>query len=360
MTVSVPPVADRLAPPWSHWLADGALPAHRARLYRLVLALAAVYNAAFGVWAGLFPHSFFELTGMAPPLYPAVWRCLGMVVGVYGLAYAYAAARLDLGRPFVLIGLLGKLLGPAGWVITVASGEWPLRTFTLIVFNDLVWWLPFALYLLDGGRAGSRLAGRLRAAAPFACAALNALAAVALLIALRPGTEAVADPAARAAYIAAHPILWRGGWLIWMAAAVSLLGFYAWWGARVERPGWATAAFVVAAAGLVCDLFAESLYIGWFPERLVALQRPCALLTSGAANGLYTLAGIVLTRASPWLRGWARGWAWGAWAAGLALSAAAALGSAAGMAASGALLMALFCPWAAWMGWRFGGRLSRP
>jgi hypothetical protein len=358
MRADVLPATSRswLAQVAAHWApaTAAALPPDRARLYRLIFGVAALYNLGFGLWAGFWPEHFFDLTRLAPPLYPALWRCLGMVVGVYALGYAYAARRLDRAHPFIAIGLLGKVLGPLGWLATVATGEWPLRTFTLIVFNDLIWWLPFALFLLEGSALGRRARGL----APFACAALNALASVVLLATLRPGTEAEPSLAARAAYIAAYPALWRGGWLVWMAAAISLLGFYAWWGARTPRHGAALAAFALGSAGLVCDLFAESLYIGWFPQHLPELQRPAALLTSGLANGLYTLAGITLTQASPWLRGPARWWAWGAWLSGLALSAAAVAGSPAFMAVAAAGLMLLFCPFAAWLGWHLRGRAA--
>jgi hypothetical protein len=271
-----------------------------------------------------------------------------MVIGLYGLAYGYAAYRLELARPFVAIGLLGKVLGPIGWVVTVSSGEWPLRTFTLIVFNDLMWWLPFSLLLLEGARLGERV----RASAPYACAALNALAAGALLLVLRNGTEVQASLAERAAYVAQNPVLWRAGWGLWMAAALSLLGFYAWWGARVKVSGWGIAAVAVAATGLACDLLADSLYIGWWPDHLGELHRAGSLLSGGAANGLYTLGGILLTVGTPALKGRLRAWAWAVWASGLGLSASTLTGSVAGMVVSGGLLMALFCPWAAVMGWK--------
>jgi hypothetical protein len=335
----------------------------RARLYRLLLGAAALYNLGFGLWAVLWPRSFFDLFEMAPPRYPAVWQCLGMVIALYGLAYGYAATRLERARPFVAIGLLGKVLGPIGWVVTVSSGEWPLRTFTLIVFNDLAWWLPFSLLLLEGTRLGERV----RASAPYACAALNALAAGALLLVLRNGTEVQASLAERAAYVAQNPVLWRAGWGLWMAAALSLLGFYAWWGARLPASGWGIAAVAIAAAGLACDLLADSLYIGWWPDHLGELHQLGSLLSGGAANGLYTLGGILLTLApqfssripmetaglgTPALKGRLRVWAWVIWASGLGLSASTLTGSVAGMVVSGGLLMALFCPWAAVIGWK--------
>ena len=69
-----------------------------------------------------------------------------------------------------------------------------------------------------------------------------------------------------------HPILWRGGWGLWIAAALSLLAFYAWWGSRLGAPAWGVAAFLVALAGLACDLSAESLFIGWLPDHLEAVH----------------------------------------------------------------------------------------
>ncbi len=79
-----------------------------------------------------------------------------MVVGLYGLLYAYAAVRPDRAKLIIAIGLAGKILGPIGMFMAVRSGEWPLRAVTLIVFNDFVWWLPFALFLLDGTRSSAR------------------------------------------------------------------------------------------------------------------------------------------------------------------------------------------------------------
>ncbi len=336
--------------------------AYRTRLYRGLLLLAALYNAAFGVWAGLWPRAFFDVFGMPPPNYPAIWQCLGMVVGVYGLLYAYAALRPDAAgsKPIVAVGLLGKLLGPLGLVAIIASGEWPARTFSLIAFNDLIWWLPFTLFLLEGTRLGERL----RAAAPYACAGLNLLAGAALALVLRPGTEVTPNLGERAAYIAQHLGLWRGGWLLWMAAALSLLGFYAWWGGRAGMARWAAAGFWLAAAGLLFDFLAESLYIGWLPGQLEAIQHLGTLLSGGAANGLYTAGGIVLTLATPWAATarrsrWLRALAWAVWLSGIALSASALLGFVPGLVASGAALVICFCPLAFWMGWA-EGRNAKP
>jgi hypothetical protein len=321
----------------------------RGRLYRIILGLAAIYNVGFGLWAGLFPHSFFDLFELDPPRYPGIWQCLGMVVGLYGLVYGYAALRLERGEParvMVAIGLLGKVLGPAGWALAVRSGELPWKTFPLILFNDLLWWIPFSVILLEGTRVGARL----RAAAPEACAAFNALAAAAMLFCLRPGLWGLSDLARRTAYLREHPFLWRGGWAAWIAATSSLLAFYAWWAVLLPRPARTLTPLCLALLGFACDMVAQSLFIGWLPDRIEEISSLGEILTGGAANGLYTLAGVLLTLESGPLPRGLRIWTWTTWAAGFALSAAAVARSAAGEVAASALLIALFCPWVLVMG----------
>lgn len=323
--------------------------AQRQRNYRIVFLLAALYNFAFAFWTAAWPLSFFHVFGLAPVNHPAIWQCLGMVIGVYGAGYAWAAYRPESGKPIIALGLAGKILGPIGWVAIVASGEWPVRTITLIIFNDLVWWLPFSLFLLEGTRLGDRI----RCLAPQACALLNAAAGVAMLALLRPGMEVVPDAAARAAYIAGHPVAWRTGWALWIGAAICLAGFYAWWGSRLGRPRPATGAFLIVLAGVACDLLAESLYIGWLPTDLESVAPIGTLLTGGAANGLYTIAGILLTLSTPSLSPWMKRWAWVVWACGAGVTLFTVTGFIPGLVAGTAGLMILLPPWV----WMMGGRL---
>jgi hypothetical protein len=318
-------------------------------MYRLIFWLAAAYNVGFGLWAAIWPLSFFEVFELALPRYPAIWECLGMVVGLYGPVYALAALRLDIAKPLIAIGLAGKVLGPIGWLMTVGNGEWPARTFTLVTFNDLIWWTPFTLFLLEGTRLGDRI----RPLAPYVCGVINGLGGLALLLILKPGTEVEPDVARRAAYITEHRAIWRFGWLVWYASAASLLGFYAWWAARLPRPGIGIAAWCVAAAGICCDWLAESLYIGWLPQHIESIQRMGTVLTGGAANGFYTLAGAILTLATPKLPNWLRGMVWVTWVFGFGLTATAIVGSATGMMITAGGLMVLFCP----LAWLIGIKL---
>ena len=290
----------------------------------MAFAAAAAYNILFGLWASLFPRAFFNLFDLAAPRYPAIWACLGMVVGLYGVGYAYAAWRLDRAFPFIAIGLAGKIFGPIGWVIAVRSGELPFRTFPLIAFDDLLWWLPFGLFLLEG----TRIASFLKRTAPLWCAAAHIVAAVATLVIVTHPPPATRHP----------PGGWElagGGWawILWMIAAISLIGFYAWWGARVGN----IAALAIAASGIVCDFSGESMFIA-FPNH----ERLASLLTGGAANGLYTLAGILLTLATPSLP--LRWLAWIAWSSGIALIIVTILNVQIGIVICSAALMISFIP----------------
>ena len=110
-----------------------------------VLILAAVYNVAWGSFAVLFPKLPFEWIGIETPNYLSLWRCIGMIVGVYGVGYALAATDPIRHWPVVLVGLLGKVLGPVGFVWAATNGELPWIAGVTILTNDLIWWLPFGL-----------------------------------------------------------------------------------------------------------------------------------------------------------------------------------------------------------------------
>lgn len=178
-------------------------------------------------------------------------------------------------------------------------------------------------------------------AAPLVCGAINLVAALAMLFVLAPGTP-LAEPEQRGAYVQAHTLEWRLGWLTWVAAALSLMWFYVWWRKRV---GAHYLPLVIAALGLVADLTAEFALIYY-----LAATSPLAFtLTGGVANGLYTIAGIALTAATPLSR-MERVWAAAMWSAGLSLSFAAFAGDHLATAVATALLFALFCPWCVYLG----------
>ncbi|WP_421765031.1 alkyl hydroperoxide reductase [Ekhidna sp.] len=113
----------------------------------LALKTAAIYNLIWGAWVVLFPNHFFELVNMEPPTHTMIWQGMGMVIGVYGLGYWWAAQDPATHWPIVAVGLLGKIFGPLGFVMNYLSGKVPFGFFYTLITNDFIWWIPFFLIL---------------------------------------------------------------------------------------------------------------------------------------------------------------------------------------------------------------------
>ncbi len=186
--------------------------------------------------------------------------------------------------------------------------------------------------------------------AALACALANGLAAVALATVLAPATPLVPDPAERLAYVREHLLVWRVGWGTWMVAALTLLWFTVWWRGRVGGP---RAAVAVAAAGLVVDLCSEVLLVASAPDRYLDAAPLAYFMTGAIANGLYTVAGIMLTLATR-LSTTERAWAALLWSAGLMLSLGALAGQPLVIAIATAALFVLFVPWCVYLRRKLG------
>jgi hypothetical protein len=122
---------------------------HRRQFHRAVFLAAGIYNLGWGVYSALNPNWMFHFAGMTLPNYPEIFACLGMVIGLYGVLYLEVARVPERGWLIAVVGLIGKLLGPIGWAQLVWSGKWPVSTGVLCLTNDLIWWIPFGLYLYD-------------------------------------------------------------------------------------------------------------------------------------------------------------------------------------------------------------------
>lgn len=112
---------------------------------------------AWGALIVLFPALLFDWAGMEQPRYPSIWQCVGMIVGVYGVGYAIAATDPLRHWPIVLVGLLGKVLGPIGFLQAAAAGQLPWRFGWTILTNDLIWWPSFGAILWCVWRRRSRV-----------------------------------------------------------------------------------------------------------------------------------------------------------------------------------------------------------
>lgn len=119
-----------------------------ARWMKYVLIAAGIYNIVWGAVVVLFPPAIFSWTGMQPPNYPQIRQCVGMVVGVYGVGYMIAAYDPARHWPIVLVGLLGKIFGPIGFLRSALNGELPWRFGFVNITNDLIWLVPFCLILI--------------------------------------------------------------------------------------------------------------------------------------------------------------------------------------------------------------------
>ncbi len=139
---------------------DAATP----RWMQAVLVIAGIYNLLWGAVVILLPGWTLSHLGVDPgsgaAITQAIWQCVGMIVGVYGIGYLAAARDPARHWPIVLVGLLGKILGPIGFIDAAISGVLPWSMGWTILTNDLAWWIPFALML--------RLAWRRRPGAPAA------------------------------------------------------------------------------------------------------------------------------------------------------------------------------------------------
>ncbi len=200
----------------------------------------------------------------------------------------------------------------------------------------------------------------------YAAAAANLAASLAMLLALKPGLPVPGSlPSSRLDFVRTNTGLWRAGWLLWHAAAIALVLFLLLLAVRFSRraPVRAALAAVLAVTGLAADLAAEAISMGVAP----LLDEPgfrvaagtAGVLTGYLANGLYTLAGILLTSAGarelpPVLVALAVP----LWGAGLCLSASSLLHWPAGELWSTAVLMPLFVLWAALVGRWLAARAS--
>lgn len=114
------------------------------------LIAAGIYNLVWGGAMVLAPIWTLRTLGVSiqsTELWPQLWACIGMIVGVYGIGYLIAARDPARHWPIVLVGLLGKIFGPIGFVDAAVKGLLPWSMGATILTNDLLWWVPFSMML---------------------------------------------------------------------------------------------------------------------------------------------------------------------------------------------------------------------
>lgn len=120
------------------------------------LIAAGAYNLLWGVATIAAPISTLRALGVTTPdtaVWPQLWACVGMIVGVYGIGYLIASRDPLRHWPIVLVGLLGKIFGPIGFIDAALAGDLPWRMGFTLLTNDLLWWIPFAMILWAAAHA---------------------------------------------------------------------------------------------------------------------------------------------------------------------------------------------------------------
>ncbi|HSY62438.1 MAG TPA: hypothetical protein VK796_11200 [Cytophaga sp.] len=115
---------------------------------RLIMTLAAIYNIFWGILILAYPKvilfddsdSIFVII---------VLQCVGMLVGVYGIAYYFASRDPARYWPLILVGLIGKILGPIGSLHYIFTNQLDASFFWVNVFNDVIWIYPFSWILFQ-------------------------------------------------------------------------------------------------------------------------------------------------------------------------------------------------------------------
>lgn len=200
-----------------------------------------------------------------------------------------------------------------------------------------------------------------------------------LALALAKGLPPNALPD-RLTFISTQPTLWQIGWVSWMVAAFSLVLYFFLWAEKLpqENKKWGYLAGGLAAVSALSDWIGESLTITIAP-RLAALalegetfrqlyiiwENIFLVLTSGLANLLYTIGGIILTYYTvkhPYFPKWLAALNYLLWTAALLLSFAAYLSLTSWIPVISGLTFALLLPWFLLMGygWLLLENLNEP
>ncbi|SFX87509.1 hypothetical protein [Cytophaga hutchinsonii] len=113
---------------------------------RLIMIFAAIYNIFWGILISIHPKVilFDDCDSIFVII---VLQCIGMLVGVYGIAYYFASRDPARYWPLIVVGLIGKILGPIGSLHYIFTNQLDPYFFWVNVFNDIIWIFPFCWIL---------------------------------------------------------------------------------------------------------------------------------------------------------------------------------------------------------------------
>jgi hypothetical protein len=173
---------------------------------------------------------------------------------------------------------------------------------------------------------------------------------LALALGMRPGT-AVFTVEARMGFLAAAPLAWQAGWGVWMLCALALGAYFSALAAELE-PFVRRVALLLVGAAVAVDLLCDAAQLAVLPlaarggvDGFLVVERAVGVGGALVANGLYTLAAVVVTftslrRSADRLLGAALG------LAGAVMALAGVVGSARLVELSTGPTIILYCGWA--------------
>ncbi|MET3979548.1 hypothetical protein ABIB62_002133 [Mucilaginibacter sp. UYP25] len=117
-------------------------PTTKLKWAKFIMFFAAVYNIFWGAVISSYPQTI--LFGNPPTDFLLIiLRCVGMLIGVYGIAYYFASLNPTAYWPLIFVGWLGKLLGPFGSVYYIMQGKLTPAFLWVNLWNDIIWLYPF-------------------------------------------------------------------------------------------------------------------------------------------------------------------------------------------------------------------------
>ncbi|MGZ3944810.1 MAG: hypothetical protein ACXVJB_07690 [Mucilaginibacter sp.] len=124
----------------------------KLKIAKLIMLLAAIYNAVWGIAISVYPQIL--LFGNPPTTFTLILlRCIGMLVGTYGIAYYFSSKDPVKYWPLILVGFIGKVLGPIGAAHYILADELTPKFLYVNLLNDFIWLIPFGwiLWLVRSG-----------------------------------------------------------------------------------------------------------------------------------------------------------------------------------------------------------------
>ncbi len=116
---------------------------------KAILFVAGMYSILWGLSVIFFPEFWFRLGNIEVPRYLQLWQCFGLYAVSMGIGYLIAYTNPLRHWPIVLVGMIGKVCAPIGFMYYYFQGELPLVILQMNFTNDMIWWIPFGLILYN-------------------------------------------------------------------------------------------------------------------------------------------------------------------------------------------------------------------